>query len=74
MCLLAHVVYSRQPRLSHVSVVNNSKISSNGLSFLFNLKICYKIGSLLQDSGVNFDAVSVGAILSDYQRIRVENV
>jgi hypothetical protein len=29
---------------------------------------------LLQDSGLNFDAVSVGAILSDYQRIRVENV
>ena len=31
---------------------------------------------LLQDimSHIQFDAVSVGAILSDYQRVRVENV
>lgn len=29
--------------------------------------------SILQEN-VAFDAVSVGAILSDYQRVRVENV
>jgi len=29
---------------------------------------------LIQNAGVEFDAVSVGAILSDYQRVRVENV
>jgi len=30
--------------------------------------------ALMQKAGIEFDAVSVGAILSDYQRIRVENV
>ena len=29
---------------------------------------------LVQNAGIEFDAVSVGAILSDYQRVRVENV
>ena len=29
---------------------------------------------LTQKAGVEFDAVSVGAILSDYQRVRVEHV
>ena len=30
--------------------------------------------ALIQRAGIEFNAVSVGAILSDYQRVRVENV
>ena len=30
--------------------------------------------ALMQNSGIEFSAISVGAILSDYQRVRVENV
>jgi len=40
------------------------------ISFYF----LYLYSVLMQKAGIEFNAISVGAILSDYQRIRVEHV